>query len=42
MYTALANHPKVQAGALRSLQFCGSGGAPLPVEVAQRFERLTG
>ena len=22
---------------LRSLKFCGSGGAPLPVEVAQRF-----
>ena len=42
MYTALANHPKVQAGALRSLQFCGSGGAPLPVEVAQRFYELTG
>jgi long-chain acyl-CoA synthetase len=42
MYTAMANHPKVQAGALRSLQFCGSGGAPLPVEVAQRFFALTG
>jgi len=42
MYTAMANHPKVQAGALRSLQFCGSGGAPLPVEVAQRFFELTG
>jgi long-chain acyl-CoA synthetase len=42
MYTALANHPKVQEGALRSLQFCGSGGAPLPVEVAQRFHELTG
>ncbi len=42
MYTALANHPKVKEGALRSLQFCGSGGAPLPVEVAQRFHDLTG
>ena len=42
MYTAMANHPKVRAGALRSLQFCGSGGAPLPVEVAQRFFELTG
>ena len=42
MYTALANHPKVKEGALRSLQFCGSGGAPLPVEVAQRFHELTG
>ena len=42
MYMAMANHPKVKAGALRSLQFCGSGGAPLPVEVAQRFFDLTG
>jgi long-chain acyl-CoA synthetase len=42
MYTAFANHPKVKEGALRSLQFCGSGGAPLPLEVAQRFYELTG
>jgi long-chain acyl-CoA synthetase len=42
MYTAMANHPKVKEGALRSLQFCGSGGAPLPAEVAQRFFELTG
>jgi long-chain acyl-CoA synthetase len=42
MYTAMINHPKVKEGALRSLQFCGSGGAPLPVEVAQRFFELTG
>ena len=42
MYTAMVNHPKVKEGALRSLQFCGSGGAPLPVEVAQRFFELTG
>jgi long-chain acyl-CoA synthetase len=27
---------------LRALKFCGSGGAPLPVEVAQRFFDLTG
>jgi long-chain acyl-CoA synthetase len=42
MYMAMANHPTVQAGGLRSLQFCGSGGAPLPVEVANRFVELTG
>ena len=42
MYMAMAAHPKVQAGGLRSLQFCGSGGAPLPVEVAQRFYDFTG
>jgi long-chain acyl-CoA synthetase len=42
MYTAMINHPKVKEGALRSLQFCASGGAPLPVEVGQRFVELTG
>ena len=42
MYTAFTHHPKVKEGALRSLQFCGSGGAPLPVEVATRFLQLTG
>ena len=42
MYMALAAHPRVQAGELESLQFCGSGGAPLPVEVANRFVALTG
>ena len=42
MYMAMANHPKVQEGGLRTLRFCGSGGAPLPVEVAQRFFDLTG
>ena len=42
MYTGFTHHPKVKEGALRSLQFCGSGGAPLPVEVANRFFELTG
>ena len=42
MYMAMAAHPRVIAGELKSLQFCGSGGAPLPVEVGQRFMELTG
>ena len=42
MYMAMSAHPRVQAGELKSLQFCGSGGAPLPVEVANRFVELTG
>ncbi len=42
MYMAMASHPKVKEGGLRSLKFCGSGGAPLPVEVGQRFFELTG
>ena len=42
MFTALLAHPDVGKHDLRSLKFCGSGGAPLPVEVAQRFVQLTG
>ena len=42
MYTAIINQPKAKELDLRSLKFCGSGGAPLPVEVAQRFFALTG
>ncbi len=42
MYMAMSAHPRVITGELKSLQFCGSGGAPLPVEVANRFVELTG
>ena len=42
MYTALNNFPGVETYDLRALKFCGSGGAPLPVEVHQRFMQLTG
>ena len=42
MYTALINFPGVEKLDLTSLKFCGSGGAPLPVEVLHRFEKLTG
>jgi long-chain acyl-CoA synthetase len=42
MYTAINNHPDVEKFDLRALKFCGSGGAPLPVEVHQRFMQLTG
>jgi long-chain acyl-CoA synthetase len=42
MYTALVNHPKIKEFDLTSLRFCGSGGAPLPVEVLSRFQELTG
>ncbi|CAN5423049.1 long-chain fatty acid--CoA ligase [soil metagenome] len=42
MYTAMINHPKVTEMDLSSLKFCGSGGAPLPVEVGTRFFELTG
>ena len=42
MFTAMLNHPDVAKYDLRSLKYCGSGGAPLPLEVAQRFEQVTG
>jgi long-chain acyl-CoA synthetase len=42
MWIAIANHPGVETRDFSSLVLCSSGGAPLPVEVAQRFERLTG
>jgi len=42
MFTALVNHPKITEFDLSSLRQCASGGAPLPVEVLQRFRELTG
>ena len=42
MWIALSAVPDIDKRDLSSLRFCYSGGAPLPVEVAQRFERLTG
>ncbi len=42
MYTAIANHPAAKDIDMRSLKSCGSGGAPLPVEVAQKFFAMTG
>jgi len=42
LFAALANHAFVDRFDLSSLQICGSGGAPLPLEVARRFEEKTG
>jgi long-chain acyl-CoA synthetase len=42
MFTALLSHPDMAKYDLSSLKFCGSGGAPLPLEVAQRFQDATG
>jgi long-chain acyl-CoA synthetase len=42
MYTAINHHPDLASYDLTSIKFCLSGGAPLPVEVKQRFEELTG
>jgi len=40
MFSGMLNHPNAGQYDLSSLKFCGSGGAPLPIEVQQRFERL--
>jgi long-chain acyl-CoA synthetase len=42
MYTAILSHPEAGKYDLSSLKFCNSGGAPLPVEVGQRFQETTG
>ena len=41
MWIALANDPSLESRDLSSLAAAGSGGAPLPVEVAKLFERKT-
>ncbi len=42
MFIALIHHPDVARFDLTSLKMCNSGGAPLPLEVQQRFMSLTG
>ena len=42
MWIAIANLPDLDKRDLSSLAVAGSGGAPLPVEVARIFERKTG
>jgi len=42
MFTALLAHPAAAELDLRSLKYCGSGGAPLPLQVANAFKAVTG
>lgn len=42
MYTAIINYPDIKQYDLSSLKFCNSGGAPLPAEVLQQFQSITG
>ncbi len=42
LFNAIQNHPKIKSYDLTSLKFCLSGGAPLPLEVKQKFEATTG
>ncbi len=42
LYAAIVNHPNVSKYNLRSVKICSSGAAPLPPELAKRFEEVTG
>lgn len=42
LYVAINNHPEVSKYNLRSIKACVSGAAPLPVEVQERFQEITG
>ncbi|WP_421983858.1 long-chain-fatty-acid--CoA ligase [Roseibium sp.] len=42
LYTAINNSPLTPSYDLSSISLCISGGAPLPVEVKESFETLTG
>jgi long-chain acyl-CoA synthetase len=42
LYVSLINHPDIDEYNIRSIKACISGAAPLPVEVQQRFQEITG
>ena len=42
IFNAINNFPGIEKFNLKSLKFCISGGAPLPVEIKKKFEDKTG
>ncbi len=42
LYIGLMNHPDIKKYDLSSISACLSGSAPLPVEVQEKFEKITG
>jgi len=42
IYTAINNHRDLAKYDISSIRFCVSGGAPLPLDVKENFEKLTG
>jgi len=42
LYNAFIQQPDLAKFHIRSIRYCLSGSAPLPLEVAKRFEQLTG
>jgi len=42
LYAGVVNHPNVKNYDLKSIKICSSGAAPLPPDLAKRFEDVTG
>jgi long-chain acyl-CoA synthetase len=42
MYISIVNHPRVSEYDLKSVRACISGSAPLPIEVQEKFDTMTG
>ncbi|MBW2632232.1 MAG: AMP-binding protein, partial [Deltaproteobacteria bacterium] len=42
MYIGMLNHPDIRKTDMRCIKGCFSGGSPLPVEVINDFEKITG
>ncbi|NJO37317.1 MAG: long-chain fatty acid--CoA ligase [Rhizobiales bacterium] len=42
LFNAISGHPEIDRFDLTSIKFCISGGAPLPIEVKETFERRAG
>ncbi len=42
MFNNINNHPGVEHAKLSSIKFCTSGAGPLPKEIQDKFEKLTG
>jgi long-chain acyl-CoA synthetase len=42
IYTAISNYPDLKKYDISSIRLCISGGAPLPKDVQETFQRLTG
>lgn len=42
LYTAFNHFPGIQNRKIHTIRVCNSGSAPLPLEVMERFEQLTG
>jgi acyl-CoA synthetase (AMP-forming)/AMP-acid ligase II len=42
MNVAIVNHPDVEKYDLRSLRVCGSGGAPVPKEILEKWRKIIG